>query len=217
MCGAGCNVYTDFGLCSEGLRSVGGSDSEARPGVGTAQWMAPELMEGRPPTLRADVFSYAVVLWELLLGARAGGRAAAHPGERGAGAGELGRADGRVLGGDAGGAPGLQGGHWHAAQAAARRRGLERARRPRPRDRARAGGCARARGQLMRAAARLLRACAGQLTVVCCVQCTKFNSDKFRKKIAGLLADPARPPRARCRVPVLAARERRGLIAKLFY
>jgi hypothetical protein len=28
--------------------------------------MAPELMEGRPPTLRADVFSYAVVLWELL-------------------------------------------------------------------------------------------------------------------------------------------------------
>ena len=33
---------------------------------GTYQWMAPEVIEGRSYTEKADVFSYGIILWELL-------------------------------------------------------------------------------------------------------------------------------------------------------
>ena len=34
--------------------------------TGTYRWMAPEVIEHKPYTEKADVFSFAVVLWELL-------------------------------------------------------------------------------------------------------------------------------------------------------
>jgi hypothetical protein len=36
--------------------------------TGTYRWMAPEVIEHRPYGARADVFSFGVVLWELLTG-----------------------------------------------------------------------------------------------------------------------------------------------------
>ena len=33
---------------------------------GAYQWMAPEVIEGRSYTEKADVFSYGIILWELL-------------------------------------------------------------------------------------------------------------------------------------------------------
>jgi serine/threonine protein kinase len=51
---------SDFGLartkCAEGARTQ----------VGTYAWMAPEVLEQRPYDERADVYSFAIVLWELL-------------------------------------------------------------------------------------------------------------------------------------------------------
>ena len=40
--------------------SEGGGSGQSVEAVGTYQWMAPELMKGLRPTLRADVFSFAV-------------------------------------------------------------------------------------------------------------------------------------------------------------
>lgn len=34
--------------------------------AGTFHWMAPEVLAGRPYTIKADVYSYAVVLWEII-------------------------------------------------------------------------------------------------------------------------------------------------------
>jgi serine/threonine protein kinase len=36
--------------------------------IGTAAWMAPELIESKPYTEKVDVYSYAMILWELLVG-----------------------------------------------------------------------------------------------------------------------------------------------------
>jgi serine/threonine protein kinase len=36
--------------------------------TGTYRWMAPEVIEHKPYDRKADVFSFAIVLWELLTG-----------------------------------------------------------------------------------------------------------------------------------------------------
>ena len=36
--------------------------------TGTYRWMAPEVIEHRPYNNKADVFSFGVVIWELLTG-----------------------------------------------------------------------------------------------------------------------------------------------------
>jgi serine/threonine protein kinase len=36
--------------------------------VGTVQWMAPEVLTGKPYTESADIFSLGVVVWEVLTG-----------------------------------------------------------------------------------------------------------------------------------------------------
>ncbi|CDJ38051.1 Serine/threonine kinase, related [Eimeria tenella] len=36
--------------------------------VGTHHWMAPEILRGEPFTFAADVYSFGIVLWEMLMG-----------------------------------------------------------------------------------------------------------------------------------------------------
>lgn len=38
----------------------------ARGQIGTPAWMAPEVLRGEEYTLRADVYSFGVILWEVL-------------------------------------------------------------------------------------------------------------------------------------------------------
>ena len=55
----------DFGF----TRSVGGDDTFKAQNMGTPQWMAPELLEStRHYTSKIDVYSYAIVLTEILTG-----------------------------------------------------------------------------------------------------------------------------------------------------
>ncbi|EAY13310.1 TKL family protein kinase [Trichomonas vaginalis G3] len=51
----------DFGMS----RNIEGADV-LTGGIGTYRWMAPEVLDSRPYTFKADVYSYAIVLWELL-------------------------------------------------------------------------------------------------------------------------------------------------------
>lgn len=53
---------TDFGLARQA-----GQAGEAMTGMaGTFHWMAPEILENQPYTFKADVYSYGIVLWEIL-------------------------------------------------------------------------------------------------------------------------------------------------------
>lgn len=58
----------DFGLAR--LRQLGSDGSEAvmTTKVGTFNWMAPEIMAGKPYGEKADIYSLGVVAWELLTG-----------------------------------------------------------------------------------------------------------------------------------------------------
>ena len=51
---------SDFGLARTK------SSDAARTQVGTYAWMAPEVLENKPYDERADIYSFAIVLWELL-------------------------------------------------------------------------------------------------------------------------------------------------------
>ncbi|MBI5479244.1 MAG: serine/threonine-protein kinase [Deltaproteobacteria bacterium] len=66
----------DFGLARTTVRTGSGADSTVpatEPGamLGTAGYMAPEQVRGRPADARADVFSFGAVLYEALAGRRA--------------------------------------------------------------------------------------------------------------------------------------------------
>ena len=56
----------DFGLSKvkEEVKGTGGGGSAG----GSLPWMAPELMIGEQPTLKADVFSFYVLMWEVRAG-----------------------------------------------------------------------------------------------------------------------------------------------------
>lgn len=63
---------TDFGL-SRAISSLGGSEFESTAGgsrmtgmAGTFHWMAPEVLQSQEYTHKADVYSYGIVLWEIL-------------------------------------------------------------------------------------------------------------------------------------------------------
>ena len=60
--GAGTAKLTDFGIARAA------QDSEERELVGTARYIAPERVEGRPVTPRSDVYGLALVAFELLTG-----------------------------------------------------------------------------------------------------------------------------------------------------
>ena len=59
---AGTAKLTDFGIARAA------QDSEERDLVGTARYIAPERVEGRPVTPRSDVYGLALVAFELLTG-----------------------------------------------------------------------------------------------------------------------------------------------------
>ncbi|XP_068304195.1 serine/threonine-protein kinase STY46-like isoform X2 [Pyrus communis] len=63
MDGTGVVKVADFGIARVQAQS-GGMTAE----TGTYRWMAPEVIEHRPYNHTADVFSFGVVLWELLTG-----------------------------------------------------------------------------------------------------------------------------------------------------
>lgn len=53
---------TDFGLARNQT-----SEADVMTGMaGTFHWMAPEILENQPYTFKADVYSYGIVLWEIL-------------------------------------------------------------------------------------------------------------------------------------------------------
>lgn len=55
-------MICDFGMS----RSFCAGNDQLTGGIGTAQWMAPEVMASRPYTEKADVYSYGIMLWEML-------------------------------------------------------------------------------------------------------------------------------------------------------
>jgi serine/threonine-protein kinase len=73
IAGDGHAKLSDFGLAKV-VRETGGataapSTAMGGGGGGTVGWMAPEVMNGAAATEKADVFSFAVVLWELMTAA----------------------------------------------------------------------------------------------------------------------------------------------------
>jgi serine/threonine protein kinase len=78
---AGVVKVLDFGLAAVGSTSAGDSPGEAgdtltmsptRAGMilGTAPYMSPEQASGKPVDRRTDIWSFGVVLWEMLTGER---------------------------------------------------------------------------------------------------------------------------------------------------
>ena len=70
----------DFGLAKLRAPKVGSQDSEAatiraltNPGVvmGTANYMSPEQVRGQPTDYRSDIFSFGLILYEMITGRRA--------------------------------------------------------------------------------------------------------------------------------------------------
>lgn len=57
----------DFGLSrvKEEVKKDGDEEGEATA-AGSLPWMAPELMLGEKPTVKADVFSFYVIMWEVM-------------------------------------------------------------------------------------------------------------------------------------------------------
>jgi len=58
------NDVSDVKLIDFGLARV--RESNMTKAVGTTSWMAPEVLFGQPYSFSADVYSFAIVLWELL-------------------------------------------------------------------------------------------------------------------------------------------------------
>ncbi|MEP6861525.1 MAG: bifunctional serine/threonine-protein kinase/formylglycine-generating enzyme family protein [Deltaproteobacteria bacterium] len=55
-------------LVDFGLARIQGSDEQAGAGVGTPDYMAPEVWDGSAPTRRSDVYSLGAVIYELVAG-----------------------------------------------------------------------------------------------------------------------------------------------------
>ena len=60
------NSQKQLKIVDFGLTMAGANRNEATAEVGTLRWMAPEVMSHNPYSYSADVYSFAVILWELL-------------------------------------------------------------------------------------------------------------------------------------------------------
>ena len=63
-------VVTDFGLARGEVLQEDGSVSQESPFQGSPAYMSPEQVEGRPLSLASDLYSFGVVLFELVTGQR---------------------------------------------------------------------------------------------------------------------------------------------------
>ena len=54
-------------ICDFGMARMK-TDNSMTMGIGTAQWMAPEVISGNAYNEKADVYSYGIILWEMLTG-----------------------------------------------------------------------------------------------------------------------------------------------------
>ena len=58
---------TDFGLSRDLINGDESFDSRRMTGLaGTFHWMAPEVLQSDEYTYKADIYSYAIVLWEII-------------------------------------------------------------------------------------------------------------------------------------------------------
>mmetsp|Transcript_20149 Transcript_20149/g.33065 ORF Transcript_20149/g.33065 Transcript_20149/m.33065 type:complete len:666 (+) Transcript_20149:94-2091(+) len=57
-------------ICDFGLSRIKGeiNANALTLGVGTAQWMAPEVVQSRQYDSRADIYSFGIILWEMMTG-----------------------------------------------------------------------------------------------------------------------------------------------------
>ncbi|MFV8750813.1 serine/threonine-protein kinase [Nannocystaceae bacterium ST9] len=67
--GTGGPWLLDFGLASALARSDTRSKAGGFAMPGSPEYVAPELLDGRPPSASADLYSLAVTLWEMVAGA----------------------------------------------------------------------------------------------------------------------------------------------------
>jgi len=55
-------------ICDFGLARLRDYNAAMTAHVGTIQWMAPEILEGKAYTESADIYSLGIIFWELLTG-----------------------------------------------------------------------------------------------------------------------------------------------------
>ena len=59
-------LITDVQVCDFGLSRLLDSEYLHSTGMGTVQYTSPEVMRGEKVSEKSDVFSFGVVLWELV-------------------------------------------------------------------------------------------------------------------------------------------------------
>ena len=68
VCGLFCLLLQVVKVADFGVARVKAQTGVMTAETGTYRWMAPEVIEHKPYDHKADVFSYGIVLWELLTG-----------------------------------------------------------------------------------------------------------------------------------------------------
>ncbi len=59
-------LFSPIKICDFGMARLKTASSLVQSKVGTMLWMAPEVIEEQPYDAKADIYSYALVLYELV-------------------------------------------------------------------------------------------------------------------------------------------------------